>query len=123
MDRLALTLRDVAAAAPDRDDSGWELAAEADDEAAESWVFEAICLQHGTTDARTPHRVTVRIEPELLGFVVEERAFWPPDQPARVRRVFIGTETDAVTEAGRIAHDWLCRGYAVFLGESESPAA
>jgi hypothetical protein len=119
MGKLALTLQHAAALAQPGGNAGWQTA---DDKPLGSWVFEAIYLQHQNADPMLPHRVVVGIESELLGFVVEERAFWSPGQTVRARKFFTRTEADAVIEAGRIAHDWLCQGYAVFSGGEESSA-
>jgi hypothetical protein len=119
MGKLALTLQHAAALAQPGGSAEWHAA---DDRAFESWVFEAIHLQHQNADPILPHRVVVGIESELLGFVVEERAFWSSAQAARARKFFTRTEADAIIEAGRIAHDWLCQGYAVFSG-GEEPSA
>ncbi|MDR3471685.1 MAG: hypothetical protein P4M09_08360 [Devosia sp.] len=113
MRRLEATLRHVSPATAVRDDPEWQEASAADEEPPEHWVFEAICLQPQAPNASAPHRVLVGIEPELLGFRVQERAFWPVGQGVRARKFFAETKADAVVEAGRIAHGWLCRGYVV----------
>lgn len=78
----------------------------------EPWVFEDIFLTPRTLDA-TPSRVVVRIEAELLGFVVEERSTWRPRRTWRTRKSYATTGADAVIEAGRITHSWLSRGYSI----------
>lgn len=120
MGKLALTLQQAASPTRLRDHVAWE---DVGENVLESWVFEAIHLEYQTADTSLPRRVVVGIEQELLGFIVEERAFWSPGHVVRARRYFAGAEADAIVEAGRIAHDWLCRGYAVFSGASETPTA
>jgi hypothetical protein len=79
----------------------------------EPWVFADIDLAPRNAAETTPSRVVVRIEAELLGFVVEERLAWRRRRTWRTRKSYTTTRSDAVVEAGRIAHSWLSRGYAV----------
>lgn len=98
--------------------TGGEVLASADaggeDEASgqEPWVFDDIFLAPPVIDA-APSQVVVRIEAELLGFVVEERSAWRRRRSWRTRRSYATTRADAVVEAGRIAHSWLSRGYSI----------
>ena len=88
--------------------------ASADSEAAgqDLWVFADILLAPQAADA-APSRVVVRIEAELLGFVIEERSAWRRRRTWRTRKSYTTTRADAVVEAGRIVHSWLSRGYAI----------
>ena len=108
----ALAIAETTAAAGS-DDLAWHEAS-ADDEAAgqEQWLFADILLAPLAADA-TPSRVVVRIEAELLGFVVEERSAWRRRRTWRTRKFYATTRADAAVEAGRIAHFWLSRGYAL----------
>lgn len=78
----------------------------------DAWVFEDIALAPQAVHV-TPSRVVVRIEAELLGYIVEERSTSRPRKTWRTRKSYQTTRADAVIEAGRIAHLWLSRGYAV----------
>ena len=100
-------------AATSDEDFAWSLTG-GDEEAAgqEQWVFEDIFLMPRAGGA-TPSRVVVRIEAELLGFIVEERSTWRPRRTWRTRKSYTATRADAVVEAGRIAHSWLSRGYSI----------
>ncbi len=77
------------------------------------WMFADIFLAPRQAAETVPSRVVVRIEAELLGFVVEERLAWRRRRAWRTRKSYTTTRSDAVVEAGRIAHFWLSRGYAV----------
>ena len=113
MGRPALAIAGDTAAATSSDEGAW-LDASGDNDAAghEPWLFTDILLAARAADA-TPSRVVVRIEAELLGFVVEERSVWRRRRPWRTRKSYATTRADAVVEAGRIAHFWLSRGYAL----------
>ena len=113
MGSSASTRAATAVAGATGEDTAWAVAGGDDDVAtSEAWVFEDIALKHLSTDA-APSRVVVRIEPELLGFIVEERSTWRPRRTWRTRKSYATTRADAVVEAGRIAHSWLSRGYGL----------
>ena len=108
----ALAVAETTAAASSEDVA--RLEASGDDEPAgqEHWLFADILLAPQAAGA-APSRVVVRIEAELLGFVVEERSTWRRRQTWRTRKSYATTRADAAVEAGRIAHLWLSRGYAL----------
>lgn len=81
---------------------------------AESWAFEAICLARPQLDCPAPHRIVISVEPDLLGFAVQQRILEPPPQRgAPARRSYTLTLADAIVLAGQLAHDRLRQGFVL----------
>jgi len=109
----ALATAAIPAARPGSDAGDWYEADDKDDAVGqEPWVFDDIFLIPADTGA-TPSRVVVRIEAELLGFIIEEQSHRSPQRSWRTRKSYATTGAEAVVEAGRIVHSWLSRGYAL----------
>lgn len=103
----------IPAARPGDDVRDWYEADDNDDAVGqELWVFNDIFLIPTDTGA-APSRVVVRIEAELLGFIIEEQSHRSPQHSWRTRKSYAATGAEAVVEAGRIVHSWLSRGYAL----------
>jgi hypothetical protein len=103
----------IPAARPGDDARDWYEADDNDDAIGqELWVFDDILLIPTDTGA-VPSRVVVRIEAELLGFIIEEQSHRSSQRSWRTRKSYATTGAEAVVVAGRIVHSWLSRGYAL----------
>jgi hypothetical protein len=97
---------DVPAEAPDFAETG--------DEASGPWVYEALWMR-GAAAPEVPNRILIGIEAGLSGFVVRQRQFWSETGKVHNLQHRAPSEAEAVNEAGGLAHQLLCRGYAVCL--------
>ena len=75
----------------------------------EAWAFEDIHLALDHAVAR--NHVIIRIAPESLGFVVEQRQLMRLRGRAGVQRHVVADLAAAIELAGRLAHDKLSHGY------------